>query len=157
MKRKLSGILALLMFALIGMTSCNKEKDTTEAANKNTNTESLLIGSWRFIQDDEEIFTLTFNNNGFGFIKSYDWWDEQTIQEMFQYTYNSEENYIEIQGSDETGWNTLIEDMLQDELYGGRKSSIASFIFSIIQLDTNTLTISNYKASSGNVITMKRV
>lgn len=159
MKRNILGFIALLVIAIIGMTSCNK-KDEIPATPTSTPSKAL-VGKWRVTDDFDnwdsyyDYCDITFNTDGSGIFEAYEednGYYELSEKEMFTYIYYEEDGSFVIPEISE--FNYFILSIIDSYDTGYEYLSSA---YTIKSLTSQSFLLTDYKANSGKAITFKRI
>lgn len=166
MRKTFFGMIALMMFAVVGMTSC--EKDKTPVTPVSTSSKAL-VGTWRATDDAYEWYNyyhsgpdccdVTFNADGSGMFEYY-YEDDGTYEleerEMFSYTYYEEEGTLIIPYESE--FNDFLSRIgLVDEGYKEYGDPELFSALSVKSFTSESFVLIDHQASSSKTLMFKKV
>lgn len=153
MRKTILGIMALLMFGMVGLTSCEKEKTPSTPVSTPS---SDLVGTWKApLLDNEGYCELTFQTDGYCLFELYDNDNELVERESFSYTYYSEDGTLLIPYYSE--FNSLLGDVIDAHIGDGGFDQESFSALSVIAFTSEGFTLIDHKANSGKSLSFKRI
>jgi hypothetical protein len=163
MRKTFFGMIALMMFAAVGMTSC--EKDKTPVTPISTSSKAL-VGKWQL---SEAIYygynynyygycDITFNADGYGLFELYTMYDdgfELDEREMFFYTYYEEDGTLLIPYYSE--FNDFLGEVIDVHTGDGGFDTEASSAVTIKSFTSDSFVLIDHKANSGKTLVFNRI
>ena len=163
MRKTFLVMIALMMVAMVGMTSCEKEKTSTRPSK-------ALVGTWRATDDsfewyhyyhsDPDYIDVTFNADGYGMFERY--YEEDGVyeleeREMFSYTYYEEDGTLLLPYESE--FTDFLDRIgVADDGYKSREPEPEAYAaLTVKSFTSESFVLIDHQASSSKTLLFKKV